>query len=303
MNAVRSTYGFAFPPELESFAEFWERHAALCECLEVGAVGPLAVFAGTSEKGFDPGGGWPRFYSDPPELFTVLVGHTDGLHWGYWFDDPNDRECDPVVAGYFHNGTYEMTIHACLFEALRDNLELFHRDAVDYAVDDPDHADDYKARLEAYARLREAMGEYDLGDRDEVGEAYIERYRSSTSTGRHVVAETRSHMGIVVPPDKYRPLAKTDRSLSADFATTTDEVDALVVAARAAAAEGFPGSALKLGHDLWAFDAHAEASRAMLDLAYESLGRRILRDYLARAVAFRARCDRERRQRAGATNA
>lgn len=74
-------------------------------------------------------------------------------------------------------------------------------------------------------------------------------------------------------------------------------IDALVAAARAACADGFPGGALKLGHDLWQHRDHARASYAMLGLAYEKLGRPILRDVLARAVAFRARCDREEAQK------
>lgn len=293
MKAVRAAYRFEFPPEVESFAEFWQRHGALCACMGVSADGPLNVFDGTADPGFDPGAGWPRFYLDPPEFFTVLIGSTGGMHWGYWFDDPNDEACDPVVASYFHSDSYHLNAHASLFEALRYSLEVFHAEARDSADDDPDHAEDYAADLDAFARLREAIGEYDLGDREEVGVDYIDRYESSKSIGRNIVANTRSNMGIVVPKNKYRSLATPDRCLESDFAKTNEEVAALTTAARAAAAEGFPGGALKLGQDLWPYSVHAEASRAMLDLAYEQLGRPILRDYLARAVAFRARCDRE----------
>ena len=62
--------------------------------------------------------------------------------------------------------------------------------------------------------------------------------------------------------------------------------------ARQAAAEGFTGAALKLGHDLW--QSHVEPAAAMLELAYDALDRKLLRGYLARAVAFRARCDAAR---------
>src|SRR5688572_13053986 len=131
MKAVRKVYGFDFPFELESFADFWSKHGPLAECLEVDVVGALAILTGTlAPAKVDPGGDWPRFYYDPPELFTVMVGHTDGLHWGYWFDDPDDPEREPVVADYFHIDSYEISAHASIFEPLRENLEMFHRDAL-----------------------------------------------------------------------------------------------------------------------------------------------------------------------------
>ena len=41
-----------------------------------------------------------RYYDDPPEFFTVLAGGTDGLHWGYFLDDPpRGTGCRPASTG------------------------------------------------------------------------------------------------------------------------------------------------------------------------------------------------------------
>jgi hypothetical protein len=296
MRAVKKVYGFDFPPEVESFHEFWQRYGSLCSEM-VGVTGPFDVLAGEAKPGFDPGREWPRYYLDPPELFTVMVGHTDGLHWGYWFDDPDDADSDPVVVSYFHgDGLYQLGVHAGLFHALRKNLELFHRDAERYAEDDPGHADEYEENLEEYARIREALGEYDLGDRDETGEAYLRRYPhdGAEAEARARLVPTRSGMGVVAPP--FTPVAGRERFLESGYVVTDADVAEVSARTRVALERGSPGAALALGHDLWGYGTdYTGAAREMLDLAYTALGRPILRDYLLRACDFRAQCDRQRR--------
>lgn len=248
MRAVRAVYGFELPAELESFHEFWQKNGALCACLRMSAEGPLAVLAGTAAAGFDPAGGWPR---------------CDGLNLR---DDGS------------------------LFEALRTNLELFHRDAEDGLIDDedPNAAGEYRQRVDDLARLREAVGEFDLAEREETGREYLRAHRRRPETcARQPTAETLTGMGIVVPAGAYRPFSVGPLPAKHSVA----DIEVRVTEARALAAAGAPGAALVLGHDLWPSREHQATARSMLDLAYEALGRGVLRDYLRRACELRARYD------------
>lgn len=290
MQAVRTVYGFEFPAELASFHEFWEKNAALCACLRMTAEGPLAVLAGTAAEGFDPAGGWPRYYLDPPEFFTVLTGHTDGLHWGVWFDDTADTD-GATTASYFHNDGLNLRDEGSIFEAFRTNLELFHRNAEDGLIDDPDPnaAGEYRKLLDDLARLREAVGEFDLAERKETGREYLRAHRRwPEACARKPTAETLTGMGVVVPAGAYRPFSIGPLPSKPSLA----DVEARVGEARLLAESGAPGAALVLGHDLWPSREHHAAARSMLDLAYGALGREVLRDYLRRACDLRARYDR-----------
>lgn len=275
-------WGVGFPADLQAFHAFARGNAAVLQALDLVVTGPLEFLArGKSAEE-------ARFYNDPPEFVTTLGGLMDGLHWGYWFDAPGELE--PVVVSYYANDAFELSVHgASLFEAVREHLEAFHRDATDNLVDDPDEADGYRARLEAYARGREALAKVSpvLKKRKEFGQEYLDRYRFK----RKVTAPTRSRIGIVVSPKQYRPLAKKDPFERWNYEPTAAQVKALVSAARKAVDAGHPGTALKLGHDLWIYREHRAPSVALLDLAYERLGREVLRAQLKKASAWRAKCD------------
>jgi hypothetical protein len=43
-----------------------------------------------------------RYFRDPPEFLTFLHGGTDGLHWGLWFDVP--EQCAGVCSYYSNDG-------------------------------------------------------------------------------------------------------------------------------------------------------------------------------------------------------
>jgi hypothetical protein len=187
-----------------------------------------------------------------------------------------------VVVSYFHGDGLNLGCDGTVFEALRTNLELFHRDAEAYKQDDPEHASDYDEQLEDLALLREAIGAYALADRPELGDVYLSRYPEPV-TPRRPIAPTRSGIGIVVPPDRYQPIPGVDDDTPGRAA---------IEAVRTAAAAGLPGAALQLGHNLWPRDVTVAAE--LLDTAYARLGRTTLRDYLGRAKAFRAQCDRDR---------
>ncbi len=286
-KTLEASYGFAFPEDLYAFHDLLRTNAGLCAALELVPEGPLAALAGDRS----PAG---RYYNDPPELVTVLGGHTDGLHWGYWFDHPGKLE--PVVVSCHANDAFELTVDgATLFEAVRAHLEALHRDAEEYARDDVKHADAYRARLEAYATARAALAASSelLRKRREVGGKYLDKHVHTTKprTRRRPVAATRSKIGIVVEAKQYRPLARKDEFQGWSYLPQPAEVSRLVAAAREATEAGFPGTALKLGHDLWIYQDHQQSAYEMLELAYGALGRDLLRPPLARAIAFRQRCD------------
>jgi hypothetical protein len=285
---LRELYGFDFPDDFFRFWEFacrlkpLEPLNALAEALHVALVGPFEVLAGR----FD--GRTPRYslrlhwryYDDPPEFFTVLAGGTDGLHWGYFLDDPAAGQ--GCVAHYYARDAYELSADGdTLFEAVRLHLEYHHRDCEDYLSEDEENAAGYRADLQRLSELRTRLQRYATGDRPEVGDAYTEAYDGVNARRERVVARTMEGMGIVVPPGLYRPLSLPDRKLWSQLRQEKDPAG-VVGEARAALGEGFPGTALKLGKDLWATTGGRRAaySYELLDSAYSALGREVLREVL-----------------------
>jgi hypothetical protein len=288
---LRQEYGFDFPDDFFRFWEFacrlrpLEPLRALDEPLGVVLVGPFEVLAGR----FDDRQPryrlllhW-RYYLDPPEFFTVLAGDSDGLHWGYYLDDP---PAGPgCVAHYWARDAFDLSSSGdTLFEAVRQELEHRQRDLEDYQAEDarenPERAGDYDARLERIEDLREQLCRYATGDRPETGDEYAEIYGGMTARAEHVVAPTREYMGIVVPAELYLPLSLPDRQLRRYLQQTPDPID-VVEEARQSLRDGFPGTALKLGKELWpSTGAKAAYAIELLDAAYAALGREVLREVL-----------------------
>jgi hypothetical protein len=285
---LRELYGFDFPEDLFRFWGFVNRLMplepwnALRDATGLTLVGPFEVLAGRFDgrtPRYDQRLHW-RYYADPPEFFTVLAGDVDGVHWGYYLDDPARGE--GCVASYYANGALELeTAGDNLFEAVRLEMEYHYRDCEEYRAEDPDNADAYESVLREIDALRECLQRYATGDRPEVGEVYTERYRSRIARSARVVAATREGMGVVVPPELYRPLSLGDRKLWAHLRKKKDPAD-VVEEARRLLREGFPGTALKLGKDLWACHGRRKTAYAyeLLDAAYEALGRDALRQVL-----------------------
>jgi hypothetical protein len=289
---LRQLYGFDFPDDLWRFWDFVRRLQpldplhALADTLQVVLVGPFDVLAGRFD-GLTPRYShllhW-RYHDDPPEFFTVLAGDTDGLHWGYYLDDPaQPRSPAAAVASYYAGDVFELSLDGDnLFEAIRLQLEYLQRDNEDYRAEDKEQAPLYDQRLEQLARLRERLVRYATGERTEVGEEYTERYAGSWTRSEWVVAPTREGMGIVVPEEKYRPLSLVGPKLWRFLRRHKNPVE-LVEEARQALSEGFPGTALELGKDLWGMIGARRRGYAyeLLDAAYEALGRQALRTVLA----------------------
>jgi hypothetical protein len=292
---LRDLYGFDFPEDLFLFWEFacrlrpLEPLSVLAEVAHAHLVGPFEVLAGRFDgrtPRFSQHLHW-RYYADPPELFTVMTGGIDGLHWGYYLDDPAAGA--GCVAFYYASDAFELMADGdTLFEAMRLLLEEIYRDCDDYAESDPDHTEDYEAQKRQIDRLRKALLTYLADDRPETGEEYVQKYLGHSSRNRRVVARTREGMGVVVPRKKYRRLSLTDSKLWARLRKDDNPRD-LVEEAWQALRDGFPGAALKLGKDLWAFGGEHQTMYAyeLLDAAYEALGREVLRKVLREHHAHR----------------
>jgi hypothetical protein len=282
---LRQLYGFEFPEDFFAFWEFvvrlrpLEPLTALADATDIHLVGPYEVLAGRFD-GRSPRYSlylhW-RYYMDPPEFFTVLAGNVDRLHWGYYLDDP--AAGSGCVASYYAADVFELTSDGdTLFEAVRLSLEETYRGVLEARAVDPCSAADFDAHLLQLDELRLALCQYGTAERRQTGEDYVEKYLGKSRRNRRITAQTREGMGIVVPPKRYRRLALSDRKLWSRLRKDRNP-RRLVEEAQQALREGFPGTALKLGKELWAAGGEHQTmySYELLDAAYEALGREVLR--------------------------
>jgi hypothetical protein len=292
---LRRLYGFDFPDDLFRFWEFANRLLpleplrALEEVCHIQLVGPFEVLAGRFDRRTPRYSlllHW-RYHNDPPEFFTVLLGDSDGLHWGYYLDNPASQT--GCIASYYTHDAFElMTDGDTLFEALRLHLEQQYRDCLDYREADVEQMAEYDATLAALDEMRRHIQRYETGDRSENGEEYVEKYDAERRRAKRIVARTLEGMGVVAPRQTYRPLSLKDDQLWQALWNTDDPVS-IVEEARQALSDGYPATALKLGKDLWAVggERHTAYTYELLDAAYAGLNREVLRNVLREHWAHR----------------
>lgn len=247
-----SLYALEFPDEL---FEVWEWHQGLDDedrstfaaRLGLRLCGPFDVLAGKFD-GRDlryPALLHWRYQYDPPELVTVMGGDTDGLHWGYWFDDPG--RLPPVVAHFYARDAVELVEDPSLFVAIASHIERTREGALENRMYDEEHAEDYDRDVAAFDRLRERLPQL------------------PPPPQRFPTAETPEGMGIVVAREQLGswtlPAIVTPQAV---LATVESEI-----------AAGRPGTALLVGRSLW--DGHHALAFDVLVRAYEALGREPLR--------------------------
>lgn len=296
---LQQNYDLAFPEHFFAFWEFANRHSALLTYLgnEIwGMVLPGSQLRGPFDCLKESASGrenplmQARNYNDPPEFLTVAFGRTDGLHWGYYLDDPHAPAFS--VVAYYSNDAFELTLVGdTMFEATREEVERHHDGYLKLVRNDPAAADTYKRHLDQLAHLREALKTYETGERAEVGRAYLAKYGESYGSSQQVVAPTRDGMGIVVPEEKYRPLSGEDLCQIRNYRPVQQEIQEKAEEAMHLLAQGYPGAALKLGKDLWIYKDFRETSYALLDAAYVALDRELLRTWLHIAIDYRNACD------------
>jgi hypothetical protein len=282
---LRELYGFDFPEDFFRFWEFVNRLQPLeplkaLDEISVRLKGPFEVMAGRFDRRTPRYSlllHW-RYYLDPPEFFTVLAGDIDCLHWGYYLDDP--AAASGCMASYYASDAFDLSVDGDdLFEAVRLHLEQCYRDCEEYGEDEPAGRADYKEEMQRLDGWRNKLTAFGTATRREIGAAYVDRYAGRSR--RRPTAPTQEGMGIVVAKEFYRPLSWRDRKLWYYLYETEDPAD-VVAEARQALREGVPGTALKLGKDLWAVggERHTEYAYELLDAAYAALGRDVLREVL-----------------------
>ncbi|NJK44031.1 MAG: HPF1 family protein [Pleurocapsa sp. SU_196_0] len=291
-DALKAAYGFNFPDEFFAFREFTRTSVGkrLLNALGIRLEGPFQ-FLDKDEAHIKNPLWASRYYDDPPEFFTVLSGMMDGLHWGYYLDDPNDtRMC---VAGFYSNDAFDLSIDGdTLFEVLRNDLEYSYGSAlldIEYGNEKAENQR-HCAKLD---RLREHLMKHATGDRPEMGEEYTEQYKAGSH--RAVVAATRESMGIVVPEALYRSIAGRDFAKHSTPQPSATLVKKCSREALELLEQGFPGAALKLGKDLWISQVGRDACFTLLERAYEALERPLLKQMLGVARDYRTFCDARRK--------
>ena len=86
--------------------------------------------------------------------------------------------------------------------------------------------------------LRSRLVRWATADRSETGQVYVDKYQCPTKRGAEVVAATMDGMGVVAPPETYRPLSLPDKKLRA-FLRKHDDPCQIVEEARASVATVF----------------------------------------------------------------
>jgi hypothetical protein len=272
--------------DIAEFAEFADEAGSSL------AAGPLGIRLGVAFDAFKPGTDpsaydpvpASRYLLDPPELLTVLHGDTDGLHWGYFVDDPGEPE--PGVAATYANDAYAIyPAGDTLVEAVRKILEERYRDALDHVESDPAFGDVYAEQLRVLDGLRSLLTKHGTGERRETGLGYLERY----PVVRHPDLPTVDGMGVVAPDAGDYWIDDADRFEGGQPPAPLEERRAYCAEGRRALEAGDAGTALKVGRDLWPFADQLDDVCRLLDHAYAALDRPYLRQTLETACAQRRR--------------
>lgn len=162
-DQLHELYGMRFPSD---FFEFWEWYNELQpefansfhQELGIRLVGPFDVLAGKFddvELRYPAVLHW-RYQYDPPEFFTVFSGNTDGLHWGYWFDEPGSLP--PVVSAFYASDAFELwTPGSTLFDAVANWIDNTKSGLVENIEYDSENAAEYRNSLEAVAKLEQML--------------------------------------------------------------------------------------------------------------------------------------------------
>lgn len=277
-SKLKDAYGFDFP---ENFWRFWDFYNNLkdehkdlfSELLGIGLAGPFDFLRGYFEgKTIKlPYFLHYRYYMDPPEFFTVLTGDSDGLHWGYWIDDLKTSKFS--IARYYNNDAYKiLECGTTLLEAVRLYLEQRYDSFLEYS--DEEEESYVSKTLAGFQILRENIIQYETGESELIGKDYYHEY--DHKSGRKVNAELTYGMGIVVQEELYKKMDNYNY-----FNLNLKKAEKLCIRAEKFLEEGFPGNALQIGKELWAYgDRYKDLMYPILEKAYKALGREKLAEIL-----------------------
>ncbi|EDL28640.1 mCG14817, isoform CRA_d, partial [Mus musculus] len=294
---VENLYKLSLP---EDFYHFWkfceeldpEKPAdALATSLGLRLVGPYDILAGKHKMKKKPTGlncnlHW-RFYYDPPEFQTIIIGdNKTQYHMGYFRDSPDEL---PVYVG-----TNEAKKN-CIIIQNGDNvfaaIKLFLMKKLKEVTD--------RKKISILKNIDEKLTEAAR----KLGYSLEQRTVKMRQRDKKVVTKTFHGAGLVVPVDKndvgYRELPETDADLKrickavVDAASDEERLKAfapiqeMMTFVQFANDECDYGMGLELGMDLFCYGSHYfhKVAGQLLPLAYNLLKRdlfaKIIEDHLA----------------------
>lgn len=261
-----------------TFYQFWQfctgvqpaDPAAALQPLGLRLVGPFDVLAGSFD-GLAPREPAAylrhcRYFYDPPEFQTVLAsvgGKRDGLHYGYWRDDPQVADADEpgavlVAQTDADRGCAVRLIGTNLFAAVLHHMEK----EVRLSPFEQTAANAVRTKLRQYCESNGIA----VDEQGSATASAVLRQRSAK-----VVVPTLHTAGLVVPLDRqtsvgYRPLSVPPKQLrewlhrlddpedgdsAAVFTLVMERVQPLLTAASIAVDESDFGTAIELGVELF----------------------------------------------------
>ena len=294
-DILKSIYGFEFPDDFFSFYDFTQKFPHYFNGGLAGHDSPTGISLGSVFQVFKNKNEFQkvynlqtdRHYNDPPEFFTLLLGDSDGLHWGYYLDAPNEMK--PILCSYYSNDAFELSyVGDSLFETLRYEVETHYESTLEN-LEDPEFEDAQK-HLDNLNQMRNHLNEYSLHNRPEKGDEYLNKYRKH----RKVTAKTRCGIGIIVPKSTYKEVSIRDPFQIWNYVPKENEISKLEKECYKLFEEGAYGNLLKLGKDLWIYKDYREISYRALEKSYKALGRDVLLKSLNAAKLWRMECDKKR---------
>ncbi|XP_046837716.1 histone PARylation factor 1 [Vespa crabro] len=282
-ESIKNLFLVQMPEDFYQFYEFCKlisKNAALraLKSVHLNLVGPFDILDNKlkSFKNKDKEkylGHW-RYYYDPPEFQTIITGEKDGLHLGYWRDEPNEKPIFVVKNKADVNCIIQPeaenvfgAVNVCIEDALK-TANLFEKTSI----------------LQLQKQLKEFAQKHNI--------TLESKTDKMINREKKVVARTFHKAGIVVPYNKktqlgYRELSVTDKELQQIFkkideANSLEErkkamskLDEVVRLATIAADECDFGTCLELAHDLFSSgNVHIEKTALqMFSIAYTHLNR------------------------------
>lgn len=284
---IKQKFLVEMPPDFYSLWEFckslspFKPQDALNTTLGVKLVGPFDVLSGklksvSNRKSSSYLQHW-RFYYDPPEFQTVLIGNLDSqFHIGYFRDDPNEM---PIFL------TSNAVSEGCAFKVVGPNL---------FAAINTLMKEEIKKKNKEATRsvqlLQSKLEKWAAKDKITLDLKTTEMKNRE----KKVVTKSFHRLGLVVPYDKktevgYRPLPETDANLKkilqkiassksdSERDKNFDGLQTLITLVQFANDECDCGMGLELGMDVFCFGDPSLDSTAsgLLSIAYELLGREV----------------------------
>jgi hypothetical protein len=199
-----------------------------------------------------------RYRRDPAEFVTVMSGHSDGLHFGLWYDDP--AELPTFIAHNYARDSAETTTgYQTVLGELRLWVGRVRRDMRDNGEDPGTTLDPLVDALDWFAEP----------DQNALADDGKRRWATARRPSGGIT------IGPALPRGSGDPRTATIRERLKDYRTGPTAAARHIAQAEAELADGRPAFALTVGSELhWCdHDDHNGTALALLTGAYRALGR------------------------------